>query len=164
MALVGRVLTVECPCSGTPHEEDRVTFKAVLPFAGGMAGVRAISKVAVQAEASGQEIAGLDLAVELFPVWIEYGIEGWTFTDTDGAALPLADGDATLPFAVKYEIADAADDLFGGEILGPLVAMTRTSSPVGQTAPSTSPKRTSGRRRPLQSAASSPSDSVASAP
>jgi len=161
MALVGRVLTVECPCAGTPHEADTITFRPVMPLAGGVAGMAAI---AAGAQALGANFSSIQLAEYVFPVYLAHAIEAWTFTGADGAPVPLTDGDAVLPFGVKYAIADAADDLFGEEISRPLVAMISRSYPSGPTASSTSPNRSSGRRRRPRSAPSSPATSGATGP
>lgn len=162
MSLEGRTLTVECPCAGTPHEAgDTIVFCNVLPLAAGIAGVRAMRDGIVLR--AGQ-FDGVALAEHLFPVYLAHAIESWTFTDADGEPLPLDQGDAALPFPVKYEIADAADDLFGEEITRPLLAMIQKSSPSGQTAPSTSANRRSGRSRRSPSAPSSPDASADTEP
>ena len=161
MALSGRVLTVECPCAGTPHEADMVTFLAILPLAGGMAGMAAISAAAT---AHGGKLTGIALAEYLFPVYLRHAVESWTFLDPIGRPLAVADGDTVLPFNVKYTIADAADDLFGEEIARPLVSMIEQPSPSGPTASSTpptpisgaSPRRRSGRSSPATSADTEP--------
>ncbi len=157
MPLVGRVLTVECPCAGTPHKEDTVTFRNVLPLAGGVAGISAMVAAATEL---GDGMSNLALAGYVFPVYLAHGIESWTFVDVDGEPVPLADGDKVLPFGVKYEIADAADDLFGEEISGPLVRMIERSSGDGRTARKTSPSRSSGASRRPRSVPSSPSASA----
>lgn len=167
MTLSGRVLTVACPCPGTPHTEDQVTFRAVLPYAGGIAVVQAIATVAARVADEERAATAQDLAAELFPIWIDPKrgpIEAWTFTDAAGEPLPIADGDKALPFDVKYEIADAADDLFGDEVTRPLAKMMETPSPNGQTGASTSPNRTNGRKRRSPSARSSPTTSAATEP
>lgn len=152
MALVGRVLTVECPCPGTPHTEDTVTFKSVLGIAGGVAGIAAMV-AAVQD--LGDKFNNISLAGYVFPVYLAHTVESWTFLDADGKPVPVADGDAVLPFGTKYQIADAADDLFGEEITRPLAEMIRKSSPSGPTPKSTSPNRRSGASRRSRSAPSS---------
>jgi hypothetical protein len=161
MTLVGRVLTVECPCAGTPHNEDTVTFRNVLPLAGGVAGIAAM--VAAASEL-GDGFNNIVLAGYVFPVYLAHGIESWTFVDANGEPVPVADGDKVLPFGVKYEIADAADDLFGGEISGPLVKMIERSSADGRTARKTSQNRSSGRSRRPRSGPSSPSASADTEP
>lgn len=160
MAVVGRVLTVECPCTGTPHPDgDTVTFRAVLPLAGGMAG---ISAFVAASRAAGGKLDNLILSEWIGPIYLLHAVATWTFTNADGAAVPISDGDAVLPFAVKYEIADAADDLFGEELTRPLAAMIRRSSGNGQTASSISRNRPSGRTPRRPSAPSSPTVSAAS--
>jgi hypothetical protein len=157
MALEGRTLTVECPCPGTPHEADTITFHKVLSLAGGIAAVSAI-RDGLNARPGAMD--GITLAEHLFPVYLAHAVEAWTFTAEDGEPLPLDAGE-TLPFSTKYEIADAADDLFGEEVTRPLVVMTRKSSPHGPTAASTSRTSASGGKRRPRSAPSSPATSAA---
>lgn len=156
MALEGRTLTVECPCAGTPHESDTVIFRKVLSLAGGIAAVSAIRD---GLNARPGEADGITLAEHLFPVYLAHAVEAWTFTNEDGDPLPLNAGE-TLPFSTKYEITDAADDLFGEEVTRPLVMMTRKSSPLGQTPASTSRTSASGGKRRPRSAPSSPATSA----
>jgi hypothetical protein len=159
MTLEGRTLTVACPCPGTPHEIDTIQFRRVLPLAGGIAAIAAMREGAI---ARSNAIDGLTLAIYLFPVYLAHAVESWTFVDESGAPLPLDAGDAALPFGTKYEIADAADDLFGEEVTRPLAGMIRKSSRSGSTAPSTSPSRPSGGSHRSRSARSSRNGSAAS--
>lgn len=158
MTLEGRTLTVECPCAGTPHERDTVTFKAVLPLAGGVAGISAMVRAA---QDLGSALDNIGLAGYVFPVYLAHAIEAWTFVNSAGEPVPLADGDKVLPFGVKYEIADAADDLFGAEISVPLAKMIAQSSDAGPTARRTSRKRSSGASPRSPSARSSQTVSAA---
>lgn len=166
MTLEGRILTVECPCAGTPHEVDTVTFRSVLPLAAGIEGMAAIG---ASSEKYGADISGLHMAEFLFPVYLRHCIDSWTFVnglgkDGEPLPLPLEDGDAILPFDMKYRIADAADDLFGEEITRPLLRRIARSSGNGQTAQSTSPKRSTARSRQPRSAPSSRSTSAGTTP
>jgi hypothetical protein len=160
MALEGRILTVECPCAGTPHQSDTITFRRVLSLAGGLAAITAMR----EAVREGGTLDQLTLATHIFPVFLVHAVESWTFLAEDGSPLPILAGDAVLPFGTKYEIADAADDLFGEEVTRPLVGMIRRSSPAGPTEPSTSRKRPSGASRRSRSAPSSPAVSEAMRP
>ena len=162
MALEGRTLVVECPCPGTPHEHDTVTFSPVLPMAGGLAVISAV-RDAMRAT-DGEEMDNLVLAAHTFPVYLRFAIESWTFTDAAGHLLDRERWDALLPFGVKYAIADAADDLFGEEALSPLVGTTPASSRGGPTATSTSRSRASGSSPRSRSAPSSRAASAASEP
>lgn len=134
-----------------------MTFRNVLPLAGGVAG---ISAMVAAANELGDGMNNIALAGYVFPVYLAHGIDSWTFVDANGEPVPLADGDKVLPFGVKYEIADAADDLFGGEISGPLVKMIERSSAVGRTERRTSPKRSSGASPRPRSVPSLPSASA----
>ena len=153
---------MECPCAGTPHKADTVTFRAVLPFAGGMAAMVAMSTA--PQDAKGQILA-LDLGIALFPVYLAHAVEAWTFVDAEGAPVPVGSAaDAALPFGTKYEIADAADDLFGGEVTAPFGRKRPTSSPPGPTGVSTPQTPPSGRKRRSRSAPSLPAVSAGSGP
>jgi hypothetical protein len=111
------------------------------------------------------EILALDLGVVLFPVYLAHAIETWTFVDAAGVPVPVgASADGVLPFGTKYEIADAADDLFGGEVTAPFAKTKRTSSPSGPTGSLTPPIQASGRKRRLRSAPSSPAVSADTEP
>ena len=156
MALVGRTLTVECPCVGTPHEADTVQFRRVLPLAGGMAAIAAMRDSATKAPKGAEVLDPLVLAEYLFPVYLVHAVESWTFVDEQGTPLPLAGADEALPFDTKYDIADAADDLFGEEVTRPLAGMIQRSLRAGRTRRSTSPKKRSGRSPRSPSAPSSP--------
>jgi hypothetical protein len=156
MALVGRVLTVECPCSGTPHTEDTINFHRVLSLAGGMAAISAIADT----QRAG-EVTAIALAVHIFPVYLAHAVASWTFVDDAGEPLPLVNGDVELPFPIKYQIADAADDLFGEEVTRPLVGINAKSSPTTRTNGSTSPKRRTSASHPKPSAPSLPATSAA---
>jgi hypothetical protein len=160
MALEGRILTVECPCAGTPHQSDKVTFRRVLSLAGGLAAITAMREAA----RGDGELDQLTLATHVFPVFLAHAIESWTFLGEDGNPLPIPAGDDVLPFGTKYLIADAADDLFGEEVTRPLAGMIRRSLPAGRTGRSTSPKRPSGGSRRSRSAPSSPAASEAMRP
>jgi hypothetical protein len=138
-----------------------VTFRNVLPLAGGVAGIAAMVAAATEL---GDGFNNIALAGYVFPVYLAHGIDSWTFTDAAGGPVPLADGDKVLPFGIKYEIADAADDLFGGEISGPLVKMIERSSAVGQMARKTSPNPSSGGSRRPRSVPSSQSASADTEP
>jgi hypothetical protein len=129
-----------------------------MPLAGGVAGIAAMI---AGARALGGTFTSMALAEYVFPVFLAHAIESWTFTDAAGQPVPLADGDKVLPFPVKYEIADAADDLFGEEITRPLARMIERSSAAGLTASSTSRNPDSGAPRRPRSARSSPDASAA---
>lgn len=161
MTLDGRNLTVECPCPGTPHGEDMVTFKAVLPLAAGIAAMAALRD---SVEKYGTDLNALVLGETLYPIYFAHAIESWTFTKEDGSPLLQAEADAVLPFDVKFAIADAADDIFGEQVARPLVAMIQRLLPAGQTGRLTSPKRDSGSSPRSRSRRSSPAVSAVSEP
>ncbi len=157
MALVGRTLTVECPCPGTPHESDAVEYKRVLPLAGGMAAIAAMRDATLGTLG---KLDSLRLAEHLFPVYLAHAIDAWTFTGEDGKPLALDAADAALPFETKYLIADAADDLFGEEVTRPLALMIEKGLRAGLTGHSISRRKPSGRSPRSRSGRSSPKSSA----
>ena len=161
MALEGRVLTVECPCAGTPHEADTITFRKVLGIRGGS---EAVAATVDAVREHGDAINRFTLAERLAPIYLAHAVESWTFVDEGGSTIAVADGDAVLPFTVKYAITDAADTLFGEEVTRPLVEMIRSFSPAGPTETLTSRKRSSGRSPRSPSARSSQSVSAVTEP
>jgi hypothetical protein len=108
------------------------------------------------------QVDGLMLMRVIGPIYLANAIESWTFTDGEGSPLPIADADIALPFSVKWAITEAADTLFGEDLLDPLLVMLRKFSQDGQTGDSTSQSRPIGRSRRSPSAPSSPASSEAS--
>jgi hypothetical protein len=141
----------ECWCPGTPHEADLVYLAPSISMAGGLA-ARAIVIDEVD-----QGVDPIRLQERLAVVWIRHGIVGWNLVDEEGQPLPL--DEATVRAALPYGkggrlVADKADDLYNEDIMSPLVAMSRSSSPRGRTNGSTSatPASTRKRRSPSSTA------------
>jgi hypothetical protein len=124
--------------------------------------MEAISAIADTQRAG--EVTAIALAVHIFPVYLRHAVESWTFVDDAGEPLPLDKGDAALPFSVKYQIADSADDLFGEEVTRPLAMTNGKSSPTTRTSESTSPKRRTSASHRRPSEPSSPATSAVLGP
>jgi hypothetical protein len=132
-----------CYCPGRPHEADIVYLAPSLSMAGGMAAQSAISDGLTDS---------LKLQELLAEVWIRFGIVGWNLVDEDGHPLPLTDIAAALPYGKGGRlVAEKADDLYAEDVLAPLVARLRTTSPRGRTNGSTSTPQKSTRKRPSRS-------------
>ena len=136
-----------CYCPGSPHEADLVYLAPALSMAGGMAAQSAIA-------------AGIDdqirLQEMLAEVWMRHGVVSWNLEDETG---PIPVTAANVAKALPYGkggrlVADRADDLYAEDILAPLVARLKNSSPRGRTNGSTSatPRSTRKRRSPSSTA------------
>jgi hypothetical protein len=133
----------DCGCPSKPHDGkdgrddgDYVTFRSRLSFPSGIEALRLIL------DTPGDETSH---AVNALPVYLRDGPESWNLLDGDGKPLPLTKENVeALPFADQYEIGDHGDDLYGGEVLAPLLRRMSKSSGNGQTGGSS-------RRRPTRS-------------
>ena len=106
----------KCLCPGTPHPDgDVVYLTAQLSAPGGMAAQGAITD-------------GFDDAVKLqellWRIYRDHGIVSWNLVDEDGESVPLTP--ANIEMALPYgkggrAVADAADDLYNEDVLGPFL-------------------------------------------
>lgn len=153
--LAPMVVIAVCPCPGSPHDHDEVYLA---PEASMTMGLRANGAVA---KAGGDD--GL-LEEYLGRVLIEEGVVGWTFTDDKGEVLPVnrTTIEKTLPWGKGgAELAERANDLYGKDILTPLVKRSLSTSGLGPTNGSTSPTRPSRSTRRSSSKSSSRASSAA---
>lgn len=125
----------DCGCPGTPHPDgDIAELRPYLDYAGGAEALAAIKSV-------GDDTARL--AEVLGPVFIRRGVVAWNLIDEDGEPIPVTrealDG---LRWEDAYELADRADDLYGVQVLAPLVRRMNGSSKTGPTSGSTRPRKT----------------------
>jgi hypothetical protein len=139
-----------CYCPGSPHEADLVYLAPALSMAGGMAAQSAI------AEGIDDRIRLQEMLAE---VWMRHGVVSWNLVDEQGDPVPVnaVNVAAALPYGKGGRlVADRADDLYAEDILAPLAARLRTTSPRGRTNGSTSatPARTR-KRRPSSSTGTS---------
>lgn len=146
-----------CGCPRTPHASgETVTLHGRVPLAMGAAAMAAL-----------QGVSGTDEYVGLLaPIYLRFGIDSWTCLGDDGALpvttaniaerFPWADGGA--------ELVEAADALYGEEILRPLQRRIARLSPPTPTAPPTSATPSSGDAPRSPSAPSSRARSAAGEP
>lgn len=138
-----------CRCPGGPHASgETVALLPRVPLAMGAAAMAAL-----------QGVAGTDEYVGLLaPIYLRFGIESWSCLGPDGP-LPVT----TAAIAERFPWADggsdlveAADALYGEEILRPLLRRIARLSPPTPTATATSATPSSGAARRSRSAPSSP--------
>lgn len=145
---------VACPCPGTPHPDgDTVNLRDKLGLAAGMA----VQRLVLEANASLGKTAA-DLTGQLAEAYLLYGVESWTFVNEAGGLLPVNDTTVQsvllADFSLSSPVAEAADDLYMGPVLLPLVEKAKKLSPSTPTDGSTSATRTGGsspRKRSKQS-------------
>lgn len=125
-----------CLCPGTPHAGgDTVYLKAELDYAGGLLVIAAMT-----GESEEPVIARLSKA------YLVAGIHSWTFLDEAGKPVPASvENIGRLAWnGPAMTIANAAADMYGEAVLGPLGLTASDSSPSGQSDASTSPSPSSG--------------------
>ena len=134
----------DCACPETPHPKgDTVTFRERLSFD---AAARAVAAIY-----SGEGVHGM--SQNAFSVYLHEGPVAWNLVDDKGAPVELTEQALDdLPFADQYEIADAADTIYAGTVLSPLVRRMSKSSAIGPTTdssptPTTGSSTTPGRSR-----------------
>ncbi len=139
-------LNLACPCPGTPHEYDSVSFRPHSSIRMGMAAST------VMRQNAGDEPA---MQAELGMILLRYGIEGWTFTDKDRQ--PVEIGEPIEPLLLErwlpyygggFDALEVANRLYGEEIFRPLVRKWSMRSLPGVGPNSTSATSDSGSRHP----------------
>ena len=137
----------DCSCPGTPHADgDIAEFRPYLDYPGGAEALAAIQS----ADGDTDRFAEL-----LGPVFIRRGVVAWNVVDDDGPVPVTREALDALRWEDAYELADRADDLYGGQVLAPLVKRMAASSPTGRTGASTRRRKTSSPKRPAPSEPSS---------
>jgi len=124
----------DCSCPGTPHPDgDVADLRPFLDYSGGAEALAAIQSVLFDTDR---------FAEVLGPVFIRRGVVGWNLLDDEGDPVPVTrEALDALRWEDAYELADKADDLYGGQVLAPLVKRMPASSKNGQTNASTRPAR-----------------------
>ena len=137
----------DCSCPGIPHADgDIAELRPYLDYPGGAEALAAI-----------QSLDGdtARFAEVLGPVFIRRGVVSWNIVDADGPVPVTPETLNALRWEDAYELADRADDLYGGQVLAPLVKRMAASSPTGRTGASTRRPRKSSPKRPVPSLPSS---------
>lgn len=147
---------VACLCPGTPHAQDTITLRDVLDFRTG----KAIRYSVQLLDADERRDTALVLAI-LTEGYLLRGVESWTLVDELGKPVPVNQATITerlLSQPTEAEkVSDAADELYSGAVMVPLLAMGSPSSPTGPTEPSTSQTNGSAPKPPKRSKQSSTS-------
>jgi hypothetical protein len=142
----------DCACPDAPHPDgDIVYLRPKIGLEGGIAAQQALAK------ADGDVEVLTRLWLSLF---VRYGATGWNLRD-EGGAVPF-DVDALLAdYALSWAVAEKAEELYGDDVMRPLLNRPSTTSQAGPTVVSTSATNTSTRSPRRRS---SPPASVASTP
>ena len=128
------------------HPEDTVYVNPVLDGPTGKAAMIAWQASVVRKGASMARMRS-DMEGALSSAWLHFGIRDWTFLDEDGQPLPLTPDniDARLTWAGGAElVAEKCDELYAGDLFGPLVRRLLPQQPTGPTDDSTSPTPSPG--------------------
>jgi hypothetical protein len=150
---------IPCPCphkadGDTRHPDgDTVTLRDRMGFRDATTIRKAIGLLAEEGRADPAEILS---CMTQWYAWL--GIESWSLVDEKGKPVPVtrAEIDARLleaegAYDAAATITDAADALYMGPVLLPLVARASKSSPPMPTAPSISARTASPAKRPRPS-------------
>jgi len=126
----------DCTCPGTPHPDGDVAYlRPYLDYAGG---AEALASVTVSDSEGNTSLADVsEWPQRIGPVFIRRGVIGWNVEDEDGPVPVTREALEALRWEDAYELADRADDLYGGQVLAPLVKRMQMSSKAGQTNGST---------------------------
>lgn len=149
-------VAVACPCPGTPHSDgDTVFLGPKLSFRAGVMAESKIADIINGADAQGEAKA------IIFETYLYDGVKAWTFTDSEGADVPVSDSAIKAwllsDYALGLKVAEEADKLYSEAVTDPLAKRSFGSSPNGQTNGSTSPKPASLAKRRKRSSPSSTS-------
>lgn len=151
-----------CPCPGTPHPDgDTVTLRDKLGLKAGVMLQGSLIK-ANKDGVSDSEMTGL-----IVEAYVLHGVEAWTFVDAEGKPVPVSE--ATIrsllldDFSLSIAVSNAADDLYFGPMIVPLVLSGSISSPPSPTDESTSAatSKPSRKRSRRSSTTTTPTDAIA---
>jgi hypothetical protein len=138
----------DCSCPGSPHPDGDVAYlRPYLDYPGGAEALAALRAIADKPSR---------VAEVLGPIFIRRGVVSWNVVDEDGDPVPVtSEALDELRWEDAYELADRADDLYGGQVLAPLVKKTNESMKTGRTNVSTSRPRPRSPKVPTPSPPSS---------
>jgi hypothetical protein len=137
----------DCSCPGTPHPDgDVAELRPYLDFAGGAEALAAVTVVDEDGTTSHFRPVE-EWAQYIGPVYIRRGVADWNVVDEDGDPVPVTrEALEALRYEEAYELANRADDLYGGQVLAPLVKRANALSKAGRTNGSTPRPRPSSRK------------------
>jgi hypothetical protein len=127
----------DCTCPGTPHPDgDIAELRPFLDYPGGAEALASVTIINDDGTSSFRPT--VDWPQHIGPVYIRRGVVAWNVVDEDGDPVPVTpealDG---LRWEEAYELADRADDLYGGQVLAPLAKRVSELTKVGRTNGST---------------------------
>lgn len=145
-----------CQCPGTPHPDgDEVHLRERLGLAAGVQ----LQGIVLQGNAlkrNLEETTGL-----LMEAYLKVGVAAWNLRDADGKPLPVTPETIAeqllSDFVRATPVAEKADELYMGPVIGPLVNGAARSSPTTPTGTSTSRTASGSQKSPRQSKRSSTS-------
>lgn len=130
----------DCSCPGTPHPDgDVAQLRPYLDYPGGAEALAGIASLDGDMARMAQVVG---------PIFIRRGVVAWNVVDDDGPVPVTPEALDALRWEDAYELADRADDIYGGQVLAPLVKRQAASTKAGRTGGSTSPRRRSSPKRP----------------
>lgn len=137
----------DCTCPGTPHDEGDIAYlRPYLDYPGGAEALASVTNVAEDGSTSLADVG--EWPERIGPVFIRRGVVEWNVVDENGPVPVTREALEALRWEDAYELADRADDLYGGQVLAPLLRRMPTSSRAGRTNGSTRhPVKSSQRRR-----------------
>ena len=152
---------IGCPCApredGQPRhpDGDTVTLRETLGFRE----VTSIRHAIGMLEEDDTDLHTAEILAVLSEGYVLYGVASWSLADGEGRPLPVSRTairqSILANVALASVVADAADALYGGKVLLPLLLRASKSSQPSRTAPSTSLPKASPERRPRPSRPSS---------
>ena len=143
----------DCSCPDTPHPDGDIAYlRPYLDYAGGAEALSSVTIVSDDGTSRLREV--VEWPEHIGPVFIKRGVVDWNVVDENGP-VPLHPALEELRWEDAYELADRADDLYGGQVLAPLVKRMSMSSKAGRTNGSTPRRRKSSPSRQLPSGSSS---------
>lgn len=130
---------VPCLCGGRHPDGDTIHFRPTLDYAA----VAAIRYGAQAARGEDAEMSVPEIMAVLNQGYLLYGIEHWTVEDENGKPLPVSRTAIRERLLTNVPAAlmagDAADDLYGPQVILPLAALGSSLSQPSPTSGSTSP-------------------------
>lgn len=144
----------DCACPGAPHAEgDFAYLKPRADIAVGLAVHQVVYNSVDSTQQNGSSLtpdqAFGQMQIKLGMAYTVHGIARWDLLDEHGKPLDIASAilNGKVGWTEVMPVADKAATLYSEEVLVPLAASLRTSSPRGQTRRSTSAKTRSSRGR-----------------
>lgn len=145
-----------CACPGTPHTDgDVVELRTRLGLSAGVQ----LQRLIVEARQNRPD--SIELTGKLAESYLLVGVAGWNLVDEAGRPVPVTpdtiQAQLLADFSRSAELADKADELYMGPVLGPLVKRAASLSPTTTTAGSTSARGSGSSRSQRRSKRSSTS-------